>query len=123
MRLNPVHICPVHAVQIAGPHRKICYRKVEGKIIPHGELIMKRTELYHTATVSLAEIIIRLTFMDGKQGTDKRYFHLVTESHRIIPELKTINPHRREVQIQISLARSRIVRVTSIINKTTRQTT
>ena len=121
MRFNPVYICPVHTVQITRPDSKIRYWKIESKVIPHREFIMERTEFNHATTVSLTKIIIRLPFMDSEQSTDKRYLHLVTESYGIIPDFKTINTHSRKVQIQIGLSRSRVIAVTGIVDKTTRQ--
>ena len=43
MRLDAVHIRPVHTVQVADTDRKTRYRNVEREIILHRELIKDRT--------------------------------------------------------------------------------
>ena len=44
VRLDAVHVRPVHAVQVADTDRKIRHRHIEREIVLHRELVMERTE-------------------------------------------------------------------------------
>ena len=44
MRLDAVHIRPVHTVQVTDTDRKARHRNIEREIVPHRKLIMERTE-------------------------------------------------------------------------------
>ena len=63
MRLDAVHIRPVHTVQVTDTDRKARYRNVEREIILHRKLIMERTESHNPVRTALRQEIIGLAFM------------------------------------------------------------
>ena len=53
MRLDAVHIRPVHTVQVTDTNRKARYRNVKREIILHRKLIMERTESHNPVRTAL----------------------------------------------------------------------
>ena len=53
MRLDAVHIRPVHTVQVTDTNRKARYRNVKREIILHRKLIMERTESHQPVRTAL----------------------------------------------------------------------
>jgi hypothetical protein len=49
---------------------------------------------------------------------DKRDLYLITQGYRILLQLKPIDSHGREIQVNLCLGRSRIVSISCIVNKT-----
>ena len=119
MRLDVIHIRPIHAVQITDTDRKIRHRYIKSEIILHRKLIMKRTEPYNPVRTALCQEIIRFAFMYREEHAGKRYLRLITNRERKVLELEIIDCHSRQVQVEIRLAGNRIVAVTRIIDKTT----
>ena len=60
MRLDAVHIRPVHTVQVTDTNRKARYRNVKREIILHRKLIMERTESHNPVRTALGNNRVRL---------------------------------------------------------------
>ena len=69
MRLDAVHIRPVHTVQVTDTDRKARYRNVEREIILHRKLIMERTESHNPVRTALRQEINRVRLYALRSST------------------------------------------------------
>ncbi len=122
MRLDAVHIRPVHTIQIADADRKVRHRNIEREIVPHRKLIMERTEPHDPIRTALRQEIIGFALMHREEHAGKGYLRLITERERKILDLEIIDRHSRQVQVEVRLTGNRVVAVTRVIDKTARET-
>mgnify|MGYP000190569462 FL=1 len=93
MRLDAVHIRPVHTVQVTDTDRKARHRNIEREIVPHRKLIMERTEPHDPVRTTLRQEIIGFALMHREEYTGKRYLRLITERERKVLDLEIIDCH------------------------------
>lgn len=67
MRLYPIDIRTVRAVQVTRPYRKVTNREIDREKVLHGEFVMEGVELHHSRGIpQIEDLIIRLPVMGGK---------------------------------------------------------